>query len=50
MYNEKRNTKKHIISKKKKSELGLDPPTHPLPSFSRIFFFFSTWQNPLSYC
>ena len=28
MYNEKDNTEKHNISKKKKSELGLDPPTH----------------------
>ena len=28
--------KKHLPPKKK-SELGLEPPTHPLPSFSRIF-------------
>ena len=40
MYNEKNNTKKHNISKKK-SELGLEPPTRP-PTFSRIFGFFLT--------
>ena len=41
-------TQKNIISKKFKSELGLDPCTHPFPCFSRIFAFFLTWQNPLA--
>ena len=45
MFN-KKNHKKHKI-KKKKSELVLESPIHPLPSFSQIFGFFLTWQNPL---
>ena len=43
-----KNTKKHKISKKQiKIRAGVWP-THPLSSFSRIFGFFSTWQNPLA--
>ena len=38
--------KKHKISKKKKKIRVGAWPTHPLSSFSRIFLFFSTWQNP----
>ena len=40
MYNEKNNTKKHNIFKKKKSELGLDPPTH-----FRVFLGFLDFFN-----
>ena len=38
------NTEKHSISKKK-IRVGASP-TYPLPSFSVIFRFFLTWQNP----
>ena len=40
----KNSTKKHKISRKK-IRVGAWS-THPLPSFSRIFGFFLTWQNP----
>ena len=34
--------------KKTKIRVGACP-THPLPSFSRIFWIFLTWQNPLAW-
>ena len=43
---QKNNTEKHLISRKKdKSELGLDPPPHPLPCFFLIFFNLTEPQN-----
>ena len=42
-------TKTHKIPPKKyQSELGFDKPTHPLPSFSRIFYIFFNLTKPLS--
>ena len=46
MYNNKKQHENQKISKKMKIRVGAWP-THLLPSFSRIFGFFLTWQNPL---
>ena len=43
----KQQYKKTLNFSKKQIQVGASP-THPLPSFSRIFGFFLTWQNPLA--
>ena len=45
--NKQQNTHKNTTFQKKKKSFRVGAwPTHPLSSFSRIFWFFLTWQNP----
>ena len=47
MYSKKKTTQKKQMKKTKQIRVGAWP-THPLPSFSRIFNFFLLLQNPLA--